>query len=245
MPEEFEIVREFEVGVPPERVWAALTTGTAGYLWPMDPPEPREGGRGPCGSTVTAWDPPRRYTIRSEDVGRPGQSLDRLDHTVEPLDEGRRARVRHVHNGVFTDDWNKRYDAASKHTNFYLHTLCEYLTHFAPRPAAFARAEGPAASATAGALAAVGHALHLADDAAAGTGVGARGPGGHTLHGVLDYRSPYFIGLRTDSALVRFFGRGHWGAPLGVSVHDFAPGADGRARGAAWQDWLNGVFGRS
>ncbi|MER6037288.1 MULTISPECIES: SRPBCC domain-containing protein [unclassified Streptomyces] len=242
MPEEFEIVREFEVDVPPEKVWEAITTGTGGYLWPMDPPEPREGGRGPFGSTVTAWDPPHRYTSRSEDVGMPGQSLNQLDHTVEPRDEGRRARVRYVHSGIFTGDWNNQYDGASKHTNFYLHTLCEYLTHFAPRPVAFAQVHGPAASATPGALAAVARALGLADDAAAGTKTGVRGPGGRTLDAVVDYRNPYFIGLRTDSALIRFFGRGHWGAPLGVSVHDFAPGADGPANEAAWQDWLNGVF---
>ncbi len=70
-------------------------------------------------------------------------------------------------------------------------------------------------------------------------------PGGRTLDAVLDYRNPYFIGLRTDRALIRFCGRGHWGAPLGISVHDFAPDADGRAGEAAWQDWLNGVFGQS
>ncbi|TXJ72712.1 hypothetical protein E2C11_30120 [Streptomyces lavendulae] len=72
-----------------------------------------------------------------------------------------------------------------------------------------------------------------------------RGPGGRALDAVLDYREPEFIGLRTDSALVRFFGRGRWSAPLGISVHDFAPGADAGAEGAARQDWLNGVFSQS
>ncbi len=139
MSKEFEIVREFEVDVPPEEVWEAVTTGTGGYLWPMDPPEPREGGRGPFGSTVTAWDPPHRYTNRSEDVGFPVQSVNQLDYTIEPREEGRRAWVRYVHSGIFTDDWNNQYDGASKHTNFYLHTLCEYLTHFAPRPVTFAQ----------------------------------------------------------------------------------------------------------
>ncbi|MET7285181.1 SRPBCC domain-containing protein [Streptomyces sp. NPDC005573] len=242
---EFEIVREFEVDVPPEKVWEAVTTGTGGYLWPMEPPEPRVGGAGPFGSTVTAWDPPRHYTSRSEDVPFPTQSLNQLDYTIEPRDEGRRAWVRYVHSGIFTDDWNNQYDGASKHTNFYLHTLREYLTHFAPAPVAFAQVNGPAASATAGGLAAAAKALGLADDAAAGAEVGVQGPAGRPMDAVLDYRSPYFIGLRTSGALVRFFGRGHWGAPLGVSVHDFAPDADARANETAWQDWLNGVFGRS
>lgn len=245
MSKEFEIAREFEVDVPPEKVWEAITTGTGGYLWPMDPPEPREGGSGPFGSTVTAWDPPHRYTNRTEDVGFPIQSLNQLDYTIEPRDEGRRAWVRYVHSGIFTDDWNNQYDGASKHTNFYLHTLCEYLTHFAPRPVAFAQLQGPRASQTHHALAAVAHALGLADDTTAGTEVIAQGPGGRTLDAVLDYRNPYFIGLRTDSALIRFFGRGHWGAPLGISVHDFAPDADAEANENAWQDWLNGVFSQS
>jgi hypothetical protein len=116
------------------------------------------------------------------------------------------------------------------------------VTHFAPRPVTFAQLDGPAASQTTQALAAVGHALGLADDAAAGTKVSVRGPGGRTFDAVLDYRNPYFIGLRTDDALIRFFGRGHWGAPLGISIHDFAPDADAEANGTAWQAWLNGVF---
>ena len=38
---EFEIAREFEVDARPEEVWEAITTGTGGYLWPMEPPEPK------------------------------------------------------------------------------------------------------------------------------------------------------------------------------------------------------------
>ncbi|WBO67093.1 SRPBCC family protein [Streptomyces camelliae] len=244
-PKEFEIVREFEVDVPPEQVWDAVINASGAYLWPMDPPEPRVGGSGPFGSTVTVWDPPHRYTNRSENVGMPTQSANQLDYTIEPRDEGRRAWVRYVHSGIFTDDWNNQYDGASKHTNFYLHTLCEYLTHFAPRPVTFAQLNGPAASATPRALAAVGHALGLSDDAAAGTKVAARGPGGRILDAVLDYRNPYFIGLRTEDALIRFFGRGHWGAPLGISVHDFARDADAEATESAWQTWLNEVFSQA
>ncbi|MFJ8359471.1 SRPBCC domain-containing protein [Streptomyces sp. NPDC093984] len=244
MSKEFEIVREFEVDATPEEVWEAITTGTGGYLWPMDPPEPRVGGSGPFGSTVTAWDPPHRYTNRSEDFGFPVQSVNQLDHTIEPRDEGRRAWVRYVHSGIFTDDWDNQYDGASKHTDFYLHTLREYLTHFAPRPVAFATLNGPDASTAPDAFTAVGRALGLADDTPEGARVQARGPEGRLLDAVLDFRNPYFIGLRTDDALIRFFGRNHWGAPVGVSVHDFAPDADAKANEAAWQGWLDGVFSR-
>jgi len=243
MSKEFEIAREFEVDATPDQVWDAVTSGTGGWLWPMEPAEPREGGRGPWGSTVTAWDPPHKYTNRLEGVDEvAGQTLNQLDYTVEPRDGGRRAWVRYVHSGIFVDDWDNQYDGASRHTDFYLHTLREYLTKFAARPAAFATFDGPDASKAADAFAAVGRALGLADDTAEGSRVRAQGPDGQVLDAVVDFRNPYFIGLRTDDSLIRFFGRNHWGAPVGMSVHDFAPGADAKGNEAAWQGWLNQTF---
>ncbi|MEX3104619.1 SRPBCC family protein [Streptomyces niveiscabiei] len=237
---EFEIVREFEVDATPEQVWEAVTRNTGAYLWPMEAPEPRVGGSGPFGSTVTAWEPPYRYTNLSEDVGMDVQSRNQLDYTVEPRDEGRRAWVRYVHSGIFVDDWENQYDGAGRHTDFYLHTLREYLVHFAPRAVAFSSAEGPAASATPDALALVARELGVGD--VVGERVTVRGP--REFEAVLDYRTPEFIGLRTERALVRVFGRGRWGAPVGISVHDFGDGADPKAAEAGWQGWLEGVFGK-
>jgi hypothetical protein len=244
MTKEFQIAREFEVDATPEEVWGAITEGTGGWLWPMEPPEPREGGTGPMGSTVTVWDPPHRYTNRIENVEDISeQTLNQLEYVVEPRDGGRRAWVRYVHSGIFVDDWDNQYDAAGRHTDFYLHTLREYLTHFGGRPVvAFATFDGPEASKAAGSFAAVGRALGLANGDAEGARVQLRGPEGHLLDAVLDFRSPYFIGLRTDTALIRFFGRDHWGYPVGMSVHDFATGADAKTEEAAWKGWLDGVF---
>lgn len=240
MSKEFEIVYEFEVDATPEEVWAAITDGTGGWLWPME--YDAENRVGPFGSTLTNFDPPHRLTARTEDVGFPIQSLNQIDETIEPRDGGRRAWVRYVHSGIFTDDWDNQYDGASKHNAFYLHTLREYVTHFAGRAVAFATLNGPDASITPDALEVTARALGLADDTAEGARVQARGPEGQLLDAVLDFRSPYFIGLRTDGALIRFFGRNQWGAPVGVSVHDFAPGADAKANELAWQNWLDGVF---
>lgn len=180
MSKEFEIAREFEVDATPEEVWEAVTAGTGGWLWPMEAPEPRVGGKGPFGSAVIAWDPPHRYTNRVEDVeGISEQTLNQLDYTIEPRDEGRRAWVRYVHSGIFVDDWDNQYDGAAKHTAFYLHTLRQYLTRFAGRPVtAFATFDGPETSGTPDALTTVGRALGLADDTPKGPGSRPRAPTG-------------------------------------------------------------------
>ncbi|WAL94797.1 SRPBCC family protein [Streptomyces sp. Je 1-369] len=238
----FEIVRELAVEGSPARLWAALTTGTGGWLWPVEY-EPREGGAAPSGGTVTHWDPPHRLTARVEDPdGIPGQTLDELDHVIEPRDGGRRSWLRHVHSGIFTGDWDARYDGVVKHTDFHLHTLGQYMAYFEGRPVAYSALHGPPASTAPDAFARLARALGLPDDATDGARVRVQAAGGE-LDAVIDFRSRYFIGLRADETLHRFYGRNHFGAPVGISVHDFGAHADAKGTELAWQDWLDHLYG--
>lgn len=244
MGREFEIVREYETEASPEQVWDAVTTGTAAWLWPMEF-EPREGGGVVGGGVITAWDPPHRLASRAEDPngihGMP-QTLNVLEHRIEPREDGG-AWVRYVHSGIFTGDWDDQYDGANRHTDFYLHTLRQYLAHFTGRRAAHSDVQGPAESMRKGSFAAVGRALGL-DGAAEGDTVRVDLPDAGPAEAVLDYRNEHFIGLRTGDAMYRFFGRDAWGGPVGIALHRFAPDAAASADRArkAWQDWLNALY---
>ncbi len=244
MGREFEIVREYETEASPEQVWDAVTTGTAAWLWPMEF-EPREGGGVAGGGVITAWDPPHRLASRAEDPngihGMP-QTLNVLEHRIEPREDGG-AWVRYVHSGIFTGDWDDQYDGANRHTDFYLHTLRQYLAHFTGRRAAHSDVQGPAESMRKGSFAAVGRALGL-DGAAEGDTVRVDLPDAGPAEAVLDYRNEHFIGLRTGDAMYRFFGRDAWGGPVGIALHRFAPDAAASADRArkAWQDWLNALY---
>jgi hypothetical protein len=73
--------------------------------------------------------------------------FNQLEHVLEPLDGGR-ARLHYVHSGIFADNWDEQYDGASRHTEFYLHTLGQYLKYFDGKPVVFADIQAPVASQT-------------------------------------------------------------------------------------------------
>ncbi|HJQ47185.1 MAG TPA: SRPBCC domain-containing protein [Amycolatopsis sp.] len=227
MGRQFEIKREVVLPATPEQVFAAVTTGTANWMFPT--PEPTPGDPG-----VTAWEPPRHVAVRQES----GDWFNALEFVIEAR-EGGTATLRYVHSGVFTDDWDTQYDGASKHTDFYHHTLAQYLQYFPGRNAVYVATTGPAASSTPDGVEKVKQALGISQ---AGQAVRLDVPGLDPDDAVVDYLNPYFVGLRTDDALHRVFGRNHFGATVDTTHHLFGSHVDGDKTAQAWQNWLNGVF---
>jgi uncharacterized protein YndB with AHSA1/START domain len=243
MSREFEIVRDVDLPASPEDVWTAITADTAAWQFPtgMEIPagaSPREG------APVTEWDRPHRLAIRMQ---APDGSFNALEYTIEAR-AGGTAHLRYVHSGILADDWEDQYDAIGAHTDFYLHTLGQYLQHFKGRPVTYvgqpsAGIEGPEAAGTPDAMDMLRAALGIGNGAAVGDAVHAELGGAGSLEGVIDYLTPQFIGIRDDDGLWRFFGRNHFGGVVGMSAHLFRDDVDAEASEAVLKAWLDAVYG--
>jgi len=237
MSENFEIRREVVLNATPEDVFAAVTSGTGGWMFPSEL-DPGVGSEGPDDPTVVAWEPPRKFAVRQEG---PDGWFNALEYLIEARDGGT-AALRYVHSGIFTDDWDAQYDGADRHTTFYLHSLGQYVQYFAGRAATYITTGGPEASTGPGAMAALRGALGLTDTSATDDTVSVDVPGFGTVDGVVDYLTPHFIGIRTDDALYRFYGRNAFGGTVDAAHHLFAAGVDQEKSQDAWKSWLDNVF---
>ncbi|GAA1957668.1 SRPBCC domain-containing protein [Amycolatopsis minnesotensis] len=234
MSKEFEVGFEGVLPATPAQAWTAITTATAAWSWPIAY-EPRLGGTEKglthYGGTVTAWEPGRHFATRCE---APDGWFNNLDYALEERDDG--TFLRFTHNGVFFENWENSYDACRQHTALYYHSLGEYLAHFRGREAVYASTDAPAASSRPGGFAKLKAALGVPGNVAVGDAVHlARG-----VTGTVDYCTPNFLGVRTEDALYRFFGRNAFGWPIAVGRHLFAPGAN--AAEEPWRDWLTEVY---
>ncbi|MGB8650831.1 MAG: SRPBCC domain-containing protein [Mycobacteriales bacterium] len=239
MSRAFEVTREVDLPAAPDDVWTAITSDTAAWMFPTGMEVPETGA--PEG--VQTWEPPYRLVIRVES---PDGTFNALDYAIEAR-AGGTAHLRYVHSGILADGWEDQYDAIDGHTDFYLHTLGEYLQHFAGRKVTYvgqqsAGIEGPAAAGAPDAMDTLRAALGVGGQVAVGDPVhadlGAAGP----LDGVVDYATPQFLGVRTADGLYRFFGRNHYGSVVGMSAHLFADGVDAGATEAALRGWLDDVY---
>jgi hypothetical protein len=242
MSREFEIIREVDLPAAPDDVWTAITTESAAWQFPSDLEIPT-GDAPPEGGPITTWDPPHRLVIRIES---PDGTFNALDYAIEAR-EGGTAHLRYVHSGILADEWEDQYDAIGAHTDFYLHTLGQYLEHFNGHRVTYvgqpsAGIEGPEAAGTPEAMGALRAALSVSSEAGVGDPVHASLGDAGTLDGVIDYSTPEFLGVRTADGLYRFFGRNHFGGVVGMSAHLFVDGIDAAAREAALKAWLDGVY---
>ena len=242
MSRESEIRREVELPATPEEVWEAIATGpgNATWLFPNEI-EPGLGAKSRDGATTTtAWDPPRHFAVRTEGEGG---WFNALEFVIEAR-EGGTAVLRYVHSGIFVDDWDNQYDAANQHTDFYLHTLGQYLQHFNGRRVTYVGGgpggiQGPDASAGPGGFDGLRRALGVDDGVAEGDTVRVEPDGLQPFEGVVDYLRPNFVGIRSGNALYRFFGRNAFGMPVGMSIHLFENVADAESIERRWKAWLD------
>jgi uncharacterized protein YndB with AHSA1/START domain len=242
MSRAFDVAREIDLPAAPEDVWTAITADTAAWQFPT-------GMEIPAGATplddapVQTWDPPHRLVIRMES---PDGTFNALDYAIEARDGGT-AHLRYVHSGILADGWEDQYDAIDGHTDFYLHTLGQYLEHFNGRAVTYvgqpsAGIEGPEAAGGPDAMDTLRSALGLGAGAKAGDAVSADLGEAGPLDGVVDYATPEFLGVRTKDSLYRFFGRNHYGSVVGMSAHVFRDGVDAAAAESALKTWLDSVY---
>lgn len=223
----FEIVVDTELPATPERVWEAVTKNEAGWMFPTD--------EWPAVRPVEDY--PRHLVSRMEG---PDGWFNQLEHVLEPLDGGR-ARLHYVHSGIFTENWDQQYDGASKHTEFYLHTLGQYLKYFDGKPVVFTDIQAPAASAAPDGFVRLKKALGV-EGSEPGSTVELELDGVGRLSGQVDFANENFLGLRTADTLYRFFGRNAFGATVGMTVHDFSGGGDSESTAKAWRGFLEKVY---
>src|SRR5262245_19803329 len=137
----FEIRRDVELDAGADQVWEAIATGPGLATWFM----PMEiDSQSPM---VTSWEPGRRLGVRTPPAD--DGSFQTFDYRLEGAAPGRTA-LRFAHSGFTGDGWAEDFDAVTgAWWDMYLHTLAQYLLHFAGREAVYLEAEARPASADA------------------------------------------------------------------------------------------------
>lgn len=240
MPREFELTFEAPVDATPDEIWQAISTGPGTDSWFMGRSEfeAREGGRGTFqmgghteGSTVTAYEPGRRFGYRS-DTGDDGRFM-AFEFLIEGRDQGS-TTLRLVHSGFLGDDWENEYEAMAKGDAMYFHKLVTYLTHFPGRISTYNMFLVQPAGLDQ-AWAALRRVAGLGEHVAEGDKALVQVPGLPPVTGVVDYVRPEMLGIRTDAGMYRFL---HSRDFLVAEYHDFAGELDGETVERSWKEWL-------
>ncbi len=244
MAKPFEVVVEQIAEATPEEAWEAITTGVGmdGWFMGTSEIEPRLGGTVRTAlsgftmeSTITAWDPPHRFTNTSPEA--PDGRLMAFELQIEGR-AGGTTLLRLVHSGFLPDDvWEGEFDALKKGDPAYIFKLAEYLKYFRGQKAVPVSVWGPPAEPDR-AWSTFQRALGVSPDVKVGDSVHATLPGIGKLDGFIDYHTTDFLGVRTEDGMYRFI------AAMGgtaIGHHIFAD-LDPAATQAAWETWLSEAF---
>lgn len=228
MSKDFRIERESDLPAEPQDVWDAVTRDSAAWSIPMDLSR----------STVLLWEPPRRSVVRTEI----GDWYNQIEFDIAPSPTG--SYIRYVHSGIFVDDWENEYEGARRHTELYMHTLGQYLRYFRGRGHRRFEALAPESSITADALDRIRAAWGIAADTPVGAEITLPVPGAAAKSGVLDFHDDAFIGVRTEDALYRVFGRNHFGSPVALGGYEYGVQARSEQDSVqSWSGWLRDLYG--
>jgi uncharacterized protein YndB with AHSA1/START domain len=162
---------EVEVPGSPEEVWQAIATGPGLSSWFVPAKvDGRVGGVvnlnfGPgmdSVSTITAWDPPRRFAADSNDMG-PDAPTVATEWIVETRSGGT-CVVRVVHSWfASTDDWDNQFEGHEHGWPAFFRTLRMHLSHFRGQSAVTLQLMGMSAESTSSAWNSLTGALGLSD----------------------------------------------------------------------------------
>jgi hypothetical protein len=187
-------------------------------------------------STVTAWEPLKRLAYQTAEG--PDGALMAFEYQIEGRGGGKTV-IRFAHSGFLAEaGWEAQYDALKKGDLAYLHTLAQYVTHFAPRAATrniFAPV--PVNIEKSRAWAVFNVELGLTGTPSIGDPVNATLDGLPPIEGVVDFVNPDFLGVRASDGLYRFI-HGHDGSVV-VEHHIFAEHPDERETVPNWQSWAS------
>ncbi|MFE1441776.1 SRPBCC domain-containing protein [Streptomyces sp. NPDC058739] len=246
MTHPFEIELEITLPASPDQVWEAIATGPGVDSWFMgrNEIEPREGGVSAMTiggqreeAVISAFEPGKRLASRTA-AAEDGRFM-AFEYLIEGR-EGGSTVLRVVHSGLLGDDWEDEYDALRRGWPFHLHTLREYLAHFAGRTgvpvfAVTHSGERPAREVRE----ALVRGLSLPGPVTAGTRVQAVPAGLPPLDGEVTWADDERFELRTADGLYTF----HHGSGMVLMFHHlFAPAPDGADPEASWQQWLSALF---
>lgn len=248
MTHEFEVREEITLAATPEEVWQAIATGPGIDSWFLGHTEvePREGGRNRMTlggqaqeSTVTAWEPGRRFAFRGDTD--PDGGFMAFEYLIEGR-EGGSTVLRFVHSGLLGDDWEAEYEALRVGDRLYLQKLAVYLGHFPGRTARGGLfLVGPQNPDSPLMWERFAHVCGVTGEAAVGDGA-RLDPHPHALapiDGVVEIAThPHFLGVRTRDGLHTLIHG--YNDMVVVEYTDFG-GADLADIEDAWQSWLDGL----